>query len=390
MTITAYANKDFNFIGWYDIDNNKLSDSVSYTFLLKEQIQNYIAKWEVNNKIYTKEELFNISDMKKSYQLMNDINLEGEEWTPLGTSSNPFAGLFVGNGYKIYNFKILSSNSSSVGFFGYISGEIIDLQICDFVIDVSSSTYSSNSWVDNYITAGSIGGILQNAGLIRNCYASGSIKIQSSGSSTRSSGGYYSGGSTVNVGGLIGSNSGKIYNCYSDIVIESSSSASSKTSSSFAYCYSGGIVGKNATSGIVSNCYALGTVKSVAYSSSYSTSSSAYASSRSYSGGIVGQNDGQIKNCFSNVQEITTASASPSGNSQSSIVRVNDDIAAYAPNTNSQILNCYKDNQIIINNTFFNDTLGFKLYLSEINMIFESDNVWSLIEGEFPKLYWQN
>lgn len=126
------------------------------------------------------------------------------------------------------------------------------------------------------------------------------------------------------------------------------------------------------------------------YSSSYSTSSSAYASSRSYSGGIVGQNDGQIKNCFSNVQEITTASASPSGNSQSSIVRVNDDIAAYAPKTNSQILNCYKDNQIIINNTFFNDTLGFKLYLSEINMIFESDNVWSLIEGEFPKLYWQN
>uniref|UniRef100_UPI0004868A55 fibronectin type III domain-containing protein n=1 Tax=Anaerovorax odorimutans TaxID=109327 RepID=UPI0004868A55 len=54
--------------------------------------------------IKNKEELKQIAnDLAATYVLGNDIDLENEEWEPIGNSSVPFSGVFDGRGYKISN-----------------------------------------------------------------------------------------------------------------------------------------------------------------------------------------------------------------------------------------------------------------------------------------------
>jgi len=58
----------------------------------------------------------------KVVKLAADINLGGEEWTPIGGDDsyvNNFAGTFDGNGFTVSNFKF---NGKCAGFFGTISG----------------------------------------------------------------------------------------------------------------------------------------------------------------------------------------------------------------------------------------------------------------------------
>ncbi|MCD8312944.1 MAG: hypothetical protein LUC24_02130, partial [Bacteroidales bacterium] len=52
--------------------------------------------------------------------LTNDISLSGE-WTPIGTSSNPFSGTFDGGGHTVSNLTITGDNDY-VGLFGYTTG----------------------------------------------------------------------------------------------------------------------------------------------------------------------------------------------------------------------------------------------------------------------------
>lgn len=60
------------------------------------------------------------------FQLANDINLNEREWTPIGTISNSFRGIFNGAGFAISNAKItLSSYPTTLttyGIFGSIGG----------------------------------------------------------------------------------------------------------------------------------------------------------------------------------------------------------------------------------------------------------------------------
>ena len=56
--------------------------------------------------------------------LMRDVDLKDVEWTPIGTSSSPFRGVFDGQNYTISNYKINTPNDrSGAGLFGIISGE---------------------------------------------------------------------------------------------------------------------------------------------------------------------------------------------------------------------------------------------------------------------------
>lgn len=55
--------------------------------------------------------------------LMNDIDLGGVEWTPIGTTEHPFSGVFDGQGYTISNLKV-NSTSGYAGLFGYIKGDM--------------------------------------------------------------------------------------------------------------------------------------------------------------------------------------------------------------------------------------------------------------------------
>lgn len=51
--------------------------------------------------------------------LTTDLNLNNEEWTPIGTSANPFRGNFDGNNHIINNLKI--TTGENVGLFGHIT-----------------------------------------------------------------------------------------------------------------------------------------------------------------------------------------------------------------------------------------------------------------------------
>jgi hypothetical protein len=70
-------------------------------------------------------------DLWRNYHLVNDIDLAGSDWTPIGSRSNPrtiggvvyyqdaFGGSFDGQGFTIYNMTI-TGLVETAGLFGYV------------------------------------------------------------------------------------------------------------------------------------------------------------------------------------------------------------------------------------------------------------------------------
>ena len=106
----------------------------------------------------------------ETIKLMRDIDLNGEEWTPIGDyrfTANRFCGTFDGQNHTISNFKITKNTEkkddkkSSYGFFGNVEGTIKNLTI-------------DNATVDGvYAYSGVLVGRF-NAGLIENCHVKNS------------------------------------------------------------------------------------------------------------------------------------------------------------------------------------------------------------------------
>ncbi|MEK3977452.1 ZmpA/ZmpB/ZmpC family metallo-endopeptidase-related protein, partial [Psychrobacillus sp. FSL K6-1267] len=72
--------------------------------------------------ITTKEELQQMNDsLNVDYLLMNDIDLTGVEWTPIGDSltAEQFTGNFDGDGHKITGLRV-NTTKDNVGLFGYV------------------------------------------------------------------------------------------------------------------------------------------------------------------------------------------------------------------------------------------------------------------------------
>lgn len=106
-TLTEKPQKEgFLFAGWFDetLTNEYINDVT-----LTENLLIY-AKWVKSYAIYNEDDLKQIYEYPTAnYHLMSDINLKGEEWTPIPA----FDGLFDGNGYKIYNFTLRKNNVDS-------------------------------------------------------------------------------------------------------------------------------------------------------------------------------------------------------------------------------------------------------------------------------------
>ena len=131
--------------------------------------------------ISTKDELKKLAELTNAgkigenvtFVLAADIDLGGEQWTPIGISSGdsctPFRGTFDGNGYVISNFKVAGF---AAGLFGVASGVIKNLGVENFVANVE---YSSGV----YCGVGGIVGFYEDGGNktenLTNCYAKGSI-----------------------------------------------------------------------------------------------------------------------------------------------------------------------------------------------------------------------
>ncbi len=240
----------------------------------------------------------------------------GEGWLPVGV----FTGTFDGAGFNISNLFINKPASSNIGLFGQISSSssISNLKLENISIKGASYTgglvgiinggfisncsgtgiiYSSDS---NYYTGGLIG-FISNSGSIINSYAAVNISGNTSNKYDR--------------GGLAGHNEGNISNCYA----LGSLSGTSKIGGLVGYnkgtldnCYAlgnasgqvsiGGLVGYN-DGGIISNCYATGSVLELMVTS----------------GGLVGSNNtGTINNSFYN-KETTHKSDTGKGEPKTTI-----------------------------------------------------------------------
>jgi len=74
----------------------------------------------------------------KTIHLSNDIDLQGKEWNPIGSSNTYFAGSFDGNGYKISNVSIESPNDYYGGLWGKIkNAKVYNLYLTAYInIDI--------------------------------------------------------------------------------------------------------------------------------------------------------------------------------------------------------------------------------------------------------------
>ena len=77
-------------------------------------------------------------DVTKSYILTTDLDLNGAEWDPIGTPNNPFKGWFDGDNHTISNYVITEKNDNYNGFFGVVTGKILNLTVSNFSINYST------------------------------------------------------------------------------------------------------------------------------------------------------------------------------------------------------------------------------------------------------------
>lgn len=168
----------------------------------------------------------------------------GNGWTAIGTFSHKFASSFDGNGYKISNLKI-SSTQSTQGLFGYLeNGTIQNVSLEN--VDVSGNS-----------NVGALVGVALGGSSINNCNASGSVT-----------------GTFNSIGGLIGVcsiSSTNLQNSYANVDVKGPT-------------FVGGLVGYTNGNGTIKKCFATGNV----------------TGSSSQVGGLVGIADRNvnIENCY--------------------------------------------------------------------------------------------
>ncbi|MHC4084259.1 MAG: GLUG motif-containing protein [Planctomycetota bacterium] len=345
--------------------------------------------------IYTDEQLNMIGlffcDRDKHFKLMADIDLSNFT----GTSFNiiDFAGVFDGNGRKIFNFTYTSNEKSYIGLFKCIDGEnavIKNLGLIDPKVDAGTGSYVGslvacleNGSISNcYVEGGSVAGHFRVGGLvghsdgdIRDCYVTGSVfgdryvgglvgyntnvivDCYTSGNVTR-------GNYAYSIGGLCGKSTGphhgagqsSIRNCYSTANVTGNGSAGGLIGHSGAIvtgCYSrgsvsgvyyvGGLIGCNGGHGSISNCYSTGSV----------------VGEQSY-GGLVGENiyHSVVSGCFWDIE--TSGQATSAGGTG-------------LPTAEMQMQVTFTD-------------AGWDFVGETLNGI---EDIWFIPQGDYPHLWWE-
>jgi hypothetical protein len=230
-----------------------------------------------------------------NYTLLKDIALDqsgaGFEgaygWKPMGDDSDPFKGIFNGNGHKITGLWIERPSMDYVGLFSYIEGA----KIRNLGVEINSG----KGGVQGDVNVGGIAGHVDNNSSITNSYSTGNVS------------------GNGNVGGIAGrvSSSSSITNSYSTANVSSTGDSA------------GGIAGDVSYSSTITNSYSTGDVSAtggtaggiagdVRYSSSITDSYSTgdVSGAGNYVGGIAGDvyDYSTIKNNAAINQEINGSS----------------------------------------------------------------------------------
>ena len=243
------------------------------------------------------------------YELMKDLDFNADAsyhttsnkvtwttasgWSPIGSNSNRFSGVFEGNGHTIANLYI-DRNSNNVGLFA-VTAETAQIQNIRLLnatiqgaIDVGSLVGSNfgliiNSDVTTATIVGNsqIGGLVgRNMDLIINSYAmSATVEghsdigglVGANRADIISSFAYADVIGFSNVGGLVGDNTSNITNTYAAGTVSSTQTVS----------HAGGLVGANGSSGSIRNSYAVSQVMPL-------------TDENSQVGGLVGDDSGSI------------------------------------------------------------------------------------------------
>lgn len=286
-------------------------------------------------QISSAEQLDNVREHLDAFFIqVADIDLQGREFTPIGTAEQQFSGVYDGDGHVISNFKITSAVEETAGLFGNLQGMVKNLVVHDAKLYVhcnatnlyvgsiaGRASYNSailNCSSDAEITASVsgekqqvfAGGLCAQGARIETCVFSGAVSAKAeyvgaeataggiaamasdSLSECRNTGTVTAtgfSGSTVYAGGLAGSGYSRIENCFNQGAVRAECASTS---------YAGGMIGKGSSA--ISSCRNQGSV---------------YAETRygyfdTYAGGIAGENSGMVSFCenFGYVSGYSTAS----------------------------------------------------------------------------------
>ena len=318
--------------------NGFIADPVTYsdsqiadmTALSTKSVDSTISKGTY--KISSKEELKQLAAMANNgnitggkFVLAADIDIGGEQWTPIGIdSSHTFNASFDGNGHKISGLTITPEEGQEQdyqGLFGYVANGRSIKNVALENVNVRGKGYTgglvgyTGSIITNVYVTGSVsgtnarvGGLAGYSKAIDNCYTTISVTGKSStgglvgfltGEVTNSySSGFVTG--TGYIGGLVGMASKSITNSYSTSNVTGAENV-------------GGLVGSQNETSVISHCYATGSVTGsgfnvggfVGYSNDSISTSYAKGSvtntttSGGDTGGFVGQSRVSITDCYS-------------------------------------------------------------------------------------------
>ena len=117
-------------LDWYINDPSALS----YTLYTVRQLRGFASL--VNGTAEREDEPLRDTFLGRTVFLGRDVDLLPEkygDWTPIGAAETPFAGTFDGRSSAVKNFKIgdweESTDASDLGFFGYVSGSVMNLHV---------------------------------------------------------------------------------------------------------------------------------------------------------------------------------------------------------------------------------------------------------------------
>lgn len=102
----------------------------------------------------------------KTVILEKDLDLQNEEWTPIGTAENPFKGVFDGGDNTVSGLKISAECASYVGLFGYVVGGTVE----NLTVEGAISLNNQENGIGYAAIVGRIDG-----GSVRNCINNASI-----------------------------------------------------------------------------------------------------------------------------------------------------------------------------------------------------------------------
>ncbi len=292
-TLSTLTGDDTHYVKAYASNGEGTSYGVQRSFIPNSDASNQTIE------ISTAEQLQAIKDsLNAKYIQTADIDLSSiSNFIPIGSNSNRFTGTYNGNGFKITNLTI-NSTQNDVGMFGAVNGTLENMHLEDVKITANSfvgGLVGANHGTIRNITIKNIeifgasgddkGGLVgyNNSSIrnvsVENIRISGGNKIGGIVGENRGpiSNSYVAGGSIIinnnNGGGIVGENYNYITNSYSTINIYQASGSVGL----------GGVISWNRSyASNVSNCYSVSSIKS-----------------NDFAGGLAGNNNGTINNVYS-------------------------------------------------------------------------------------------